>query len=214
MGLVRFTSEELQLIKEYGQIRRRAAAIEATIPDGIVDISLDPEERPVLARVPSGKECREAWAARYPRLASMAVLLKRIPDLRDQLLAGLAQLPAPPRNRRVTPEELREVRDQIETARRAVSLWARYLLALEALRSVVSARTRETVVTPFDRLQVGREVMYHPTYRNYDRWRLRLARTRSRVKEMNGEYEAERRQRPQRKEYLKEYMRRYRKAAR
>lgn len=208
MGLVRFTSEELQLIKEYGQIRRRAAAIEATIPDGIVDIGLDPDERPVFNRIPSGQDCLTAWKARY---SSTEAFIARVHVLRDQLLGLLAEIPEPPRNRKGTREELENVREQVETARRAVSLWARYLLALEALTSIVAARSQHARVVSFNRLSVGRTVMYDPRYRNYDRWRLRLARTKSKVRRANASYEAARRTQPERKEYQRTYHQEYRK---
>lgn len=207
MSLVRFTSEELRLIREYVQIRRRADAVEPTIPDGNVDIGLDPDERPVFNRIPSGQDCLAAWKARY---SSTEAFIARVHVLRDQLLGLLAEIPEPPRNRKGTREELENVREQVETARRAVSLWARYLLALEALTSIVAARSQHARVVSFNRLSVGRTVMYDPRYRNYDRWRLRLARTKSKVRRANASYEAARRTQPERKEYQRTYHQEYR----
>lgn len=209
MSLVRFTSEELRLIREYAQIRRRADAVEPTIPDGTADIGLDPDQRPVFNRIPSGPECLTAWKARYSTSSTQA-LIAHLPVLRDQLLGLLAEIPEPPRNRKGTREELENVREQVETARRAVSLWARYLLALEALTSIVAARSQHARVVSFNRLSVGRTVMYDPRYRNYDRWRLRLARTKSKVRRANASYEAARRTQPERKEYQRTYHQEYR----
>ena len=210
MTRVNFSTEELQLVREYRLIRLRAPAVEPNVENGEVDVDGD---RPVITRVPSGKDCLVAWRQRYPNLASTDQLVARIPGHIQTLLSGLSRIPEPPRNRRATPQEVRAVREEVEAARRAVSLWARHLVAIEVLRSVVVGWSGVRDVVPLDRLRIGREVMYDPRYRNYDRWRLRLARTKPKVREANAEYEAGRRATSERRTYQREYQKKYRRRA-
>lgn len=205
---------ELRLLTEYRQVRNRAPSVEPAVQPEVEDVDLgDPAALLPVRRMPSGIECLDLWRCRYPTLSSTDELVSRIEPLRQQLLAAISTLPAPPEGR-VCSQVIESQAERVREVGRAVSLFARYLHAVAALRSLVSHCSGQADPHPVDPYEVGRSVLYDPAYFRYDRWRVRVCRLRPEVQSKNRAYDRTREETPERRAYKREYMRRYMRARR
>lgn len=206
-GPLDLTSDEVRLVKEYTQIRLRLDATEARMPEADPRGDVDLEgPAPVLYRTPSGEECQDIWRARYPTLASTEPLRARIEPLRTQLIEAMEKLPEPLRGRQ--PREVVEAHaETVKTLRRAVSWFARYARAVEALRAYVSHWTGEADHDPVDAYAIGGTVIHSDAHRRYDRWRVRVTRLSPHIRKKERAYDRARNKTEARKAYMRDYMR-------
>ena len=204
---IRFLPREVGLVREYRQVIGRRAAVEVST-EPMEDVSLN-DPLPDRYRVPSGEECLALWRNRWPTLASTAPLVVRIEELRGELLRAVEALPEPPKGR-VAREVVEAQADAVKTVRRAISMFARLTYAIESVRSMITFWAGEIDEAPVEPRAIGASVIYHPAYRKYDRWRVRVTRLSTKVVEANRKYDATRNKTKERREYKRHYIRTYR----
>lgn len=182
-SLLGLLSEEVrQLVREHRIVANGWTGLAADIPEDADEVGLGDEGGPRrVERAPSSSELRAAWAARYASLSATNHLMEMIPDLRERLLIATASMPHEFPRGRLSSEEIKRLRALFSPVRRAVSFYARFIHAVEMIRSVLAHSLGEHDGSGFDAYAIGGLTMRDPRYKPYDRLRCKLARSSPKV---------------------------------
>lgn len=163
------SAEVRQLVREQRVVAHGWAGRKAEIEDSEDEFSLGDEGGPRrLSHAPSSSELMDSWQARYESLAATDHLLAMVPELREKLLSATAAMPCVFPRGPLPKEDEARLRKLIAPVKKAVSIFATFVHAVEGLRSTIAFATGETDTSGFDAYKLGGDTMHDPRYRSYN----------------------------------------------
>jgi hypothetical protein len=188
-GPLGFEPEELLLIKQYGRIRLRAERAHAEVHEHEdLGLGADGGARQIV-ELAGADAVIATWLDSHTALAMTDRFAARVHVLQDQLVTALTSLPVMPKGK-LGDEDAAALNAVYRPVQKAVSLFARYVYAVQALRSVIANETSEEDSTPVDAYAIGGTILKLDAYRNYDRIRVKLTRRSPKAKKKIAAYNA------------------------